>query len=255
MSLEVVTVPCLRDNYAFLARDEATGAVALIDAPEANPIKAALKERNWKLDLILLTHHHSDHIDGVADLVAEYGAKVVGHCADKHRLPPLDLEVVDGDPVAIGASTGVTIDVSGHTIGHIAFHFPTADVVFTADSLMALGCGRLFEGTARQMWGSLQKLAALPADTIVCSGHEYTAANAKFAVTIDPNNNSLQSRVAEISEKRAKGVATVPSRLSQELATNPFLRAADPKIKASLGMEGASDADVFAKIRDMKDNF
>lgn len=255
MSLEIVTVPCRTDNYAFLTRDEATGSVALVDAPEAAPIIAALEERGWGLDAILLTHHHDDHVAGVAELVSRYGAKVTGGAADAHRLPPLDVAVTEGDSIHVGESNGEVIDVSGHTVGHVAFHFPQAGVAFTADSLMALGCGRVFEGTFDQMWASLSKLAALPASTIICSGHEYTAANAKFALTIEPENEALQARVKHISEKRAKGEATVPSKLSTELQTNPFLRAGDPALKAVLGMENASDADVFAEIRKRKDSF
>ena len=255
MTLDIVTVPCLSDNYAFLARDEATGTVALADAPEAGPIIAALDDRGWGLDTILITHHHGDHIDGVAELVARYGAKTVGAQADAHRLPPLDTAVIEGDTVSIGDVSGTVMDVSGHTDGHIAFHFPSAKVAFTADSLMALGCGRVFEGTMAQMWDSLSKLAAMPPDTVICSGHEYTAANAKFALTIEPENDALLDRVADISEKRAKGQPTVPSLLSLELATNPFLRAGQLSVKDLLGMASATDADVFAEIRGRKDRF
>lgn len=255
MALEIVTIPCLSDNYAFLLRDEATGKVGLVDAPESAPIAAALDERGWTLDTIFITHHHADHIDGVADLVARSGATVVGAAADAHRLPDLDQAVGEGDSVHLGDSAGAVLDVSGHTVGHIAFHFADAGAAFTADSLMALGCGRVFEGTMPQMWDSLGKLAALPTDTLICSGHEYTAANAKFALTIDPGNGALRDRVDEISERRTKGLPTVPSRLSLELATNPFLRAGDPTVKAALGMETASDAEVFAEIRGRKDRF
>ena len=254
MAMEIVTVPCRSDNYAFLLRD-GSGSVALVDAPEAAPIKAALEERGWGLDQILLTHHHGDHVEGVPDLVSTYGAKVVGGKADAHRLPPLDDAVEEGDTVRVGEETGHVLDVSGHTVGHIAFHFPESAAAFTADSLMALGCGRVFEGTFDQMWGSLSKLAALPPETLICSGHEYTAANAKFALTIEPDNPALKARVADISERRAKGKPTVPSRLSTELETNPFLRAGDAGVKSLLGMDAASDADVFAEIRRRKDNF
>ncbi len=255
MTLEILTIPCLSDNYAFLCRDHATGTVALVDAPESGPIKSALSDKGWGLDLILLTHHHYDHIDGVPDLVATYGAKVIGAKADAHRLPALDTALEDGDAVNIGETAGTNFDVSGHTIGHIAFHFPTAKAVFTADSLMALGCGRLFEGTPEMMWTSLSKLAALPDDTIVYSGHEYTAGNAKFALTIEPDNPALQARAADVEVKRANGIATVPSTLAEEKATNPFLRAHLPEVKAAMGMEGDSDVDVFAEIRKRKDNF
>jgi hydroxyacylglutathione hydrolase len=185
MPLEIVTVPCRTDNYAYLLRDAATGKIGLVDAPDAGPIAAALAERGWGLDAILITHHHDDHIEGVAALRERFGAEVIGAEADRHRLPRLDRAVTEGDEVALGESRARVIDVSGHTVGHVAYHFAEAGAVFTADSLMAMGCGRIFEGTAPMMWASLQKLAALPAETLVYSGHEYATANARFAVALD----------------------------------------------------------------------
>ena len=255
MSLKIETVPCLSDNYAYLAHDPETGETAVIDVPEAAPILAALAEKGWTATQVLITHHHADHVQGLAELLAEHPAKVTGAAADAHRLPPLDTAVSEGDTVSIGNETGTVIDVSGHTVGHVAYHFPDSRVVFTADSLMALGCGRVFEGTMPQMWSSLQKLAALPPETLVCSGHEYTQANARFALTIDPGNPALKSRVEAVDAAREKGTPTVPSRLADELATNPFLRASDPGVQAHLGMTGADPADVFAEIRTRKDNF
>lgn len=252
---EIVTLPCLKDNYAFLLHDPTTGATAVIDVPEAPPIEAALAARGWRLTDILITHHHWDHIDGVEALRAATGAQVWGAAADAHRLPPLDRALVEGDHVTIGSLRAHVIDVSGHTIGHIAYYIPAATVVFTADSLMAMGCGRLFEGSAAQMWDSLQKLAALPPQTLVCSGHEYTLGNARFALTIEPDNGALISRLGKIEAARATGLPTVPSCLVDECATNPFLRAADPGIAQSLGMTGRSPADVFARIRALKDAF
>lgn len=255
MPLELVTLPCLADNYAYLLHNAETGQTALIDAPDAAPIRAVLEERGWGLDLILLTHHHWDHIDGVEPLRAAFDAKVVGAAADAHRLPKLDLAVQEGDVIDVLGSKAHVIDVSGHTLGHIACHLPEISTVFTADSLMALGCGRLFEGTPDQMWQSLCKLRALPADTLVCSGHEYTAGNARFALTVEPGNTALQARAENIAAKRARGEATVPSLLSEEIATNPFLRADLPEVKAAIGMAGASDVAVFAEIRGRKDRF
>ncbi len=255
MPLEIVTIPCLSDNYAFLAHDAATGETALIDIPEAAPILAELGVRGWTLNTVFITHHHDDHIQGLADILAKHSARVIGAKADQHRLPPLDEAVSEGDAINIGSESGVVIDVSGHTIGHIALHFPGASAAFTADSLMALGCGRVFEGTRPQMWESLSKLAALPSDTIIYSGHEYTAANGKFALTIDPDNPNLHARIADITQARTKGKPTVPSSLSLELSTNPFLRAADPAIAAHLGMQGADPVDVFSEIRGRKDAF
>ena len=216
MALEIATIPCLDDNYAFVAHDTATGATALIDAPEATPIMAFL---------------------------------------DETGLPALDVTLQEGDRVEIGAVEGRVIDVSGHTLGHIALHFPDAKAAFTADSLMALGCGRVFEGTMPQMHESLQKLAALPEDTLIFSGHEYTAANGKFALTIDPGNPDLISRVQSVEAATREGEPTVPSTLAEELATNPFLRSDDPAIQAHLGMDGADPVDVFVEIRTRKNNF
>jgi len=255
MPLDLVTIPCLSDNYAFLIHDAASGDTAVIDVPEAAPILAALHQRGWALSQILLTHHHADHIQGVADLRAATGARVAGNAADAHRLPPLDLALHEGQTVQVGNETGTVIDVSGHTIGHLAFHFPASALVFTADSLMACGCGRLFEGTGPQMWTSLSKLARLPPETLVCSGHEYTASNARFALSLDPDNPALISRMAQIAQARQKGQPTVPSRLSDELATNPFLRAGLAQMKARLGLSDASDAAVFTEIRARKDRF
>lgn len=255
MAFEIVTIPCLADNYAFVLRSDADDLTLLVDAPEAGPIVETLNARGWGLDQILITHHHADHIDGVAKLVQKYGSKVVGATADKARLPALDTEVTEGDTLQFAGETVQIFDVSGHTIDHIAFYFPETGAVFTADSLMALGCGRLFEGTPAQMHESLNKLAALPADTIVCSGHEYTASNAAFAVTVDPDNADLQARVADIKAAREKGEPTVPSLLSLELATNPFLRAHTDGVKAAVGMAGADDVAVFAEVRKRKDNF
>lgn len=252
---QIITIPCLSDNYAFLLHDPDTGATACIDVPDAAPIIAELATRGWTLTDILITHHHWDHIDGVSALVAATGAKVTGCAADTHRLPPLDYTVSEGDTLTIGTLAAYVLDVSGHCDNHLAFHFPGANAVFTADSLMALGCGRLFEGTPAQMHASLAKLAALPPETLVCSGHEYTAANARFALTIEPGNPDLISRVQDITSARAAGLPTVPSTLALELATNPFLRADQSSIAATLNMPGAAPVDVFTAVRAQKDAF
>ncbi len=255
MPLEIVTVPCLSDNYAYLVRETDSGEVALVDVPEAAPILAALKEKNWQLNQILITHHHSDHIEGLADVQATTGAKVVGAAADRHRLPPLDVACKDGDILNLGAEACEVIDVSGHTIGHIAYIFHDALAAFTADSLMAWGCGRVFEGTLDMQWSTMLKFHTLPRAMQIYSGHEYTATNAKFALTIEPDNPSLQERAKDVEATRATGGFTVPSGLGLELATNPFLRANHIKVKTALGMQNATDAEVFAEIRTRKDNF
>jgi hydroxyacylglutathione hydrolase len=255
MPLEIVTIPCLSDNYAFLVHDHASGATALVDVPEAEPILEALSTRGWSLSEVWITHHHADHVQGLTDVLQAHTAIVRGAADDAQRLPPLDVTQQDGSQFDFAGHQVNVMDVSGHTVGHIAFHIPSAKAVFTADSLMALGCGRLFEGTAPQMWASLSKLAALPPETQVFSGHEYTAANGKFALTIEPDNSDLKSRVEDVMAATSAGRPTVPSTLAEEKATNPFLRAADPAIRARLGMESASDAEVFAEIRARKDAF
>ena len=255
MPLELVTIPCLTDNYAYLIRDKATGETALVDAPEAASILAELAARGWRLDKIFLTHHHHDHIQGTDELIQATGASVYGAQADAHRLPALTRALREGDEVTVGQSLGHVLDVSGHTLGHIAFVFPTAHLAFTADSLMAGGCGRLFEGSPATMWASLCKLSALPAQTLICSGHEYTASNLRFAAAIEPKNLALLDRIARVAAARSAGVATVPSLLSEELATNPFLRAKLPHVKEAVGLSDAPDAAVFAEVRARKDKF
>lgn len=255
MPVEVVTVPCLSDNYAYLVRDESSGKVALVDAPEVTPIVEALEARGWNLDQIWITHHHGDHTDGVGDLVAKYGAKVVGHAKDRARLPAMDIELNEGDSLELGGSTARVIDVSGHTIGHIAFIMDADKVAFTADSLMALGCGRVFEGTHAMMWESLSKFLTLPDDMQVYSGHNYGVANGKFALSVDPENQALKDRIAGIEAANAAGKPIVPSSMAEERATNPFLRAVSPEVKANVGLEGADDAATFAEVRRRKDSF
>ena len=252
-AVELVVVPCRSDNYAFLIHNAETGETALVDAPEAGAIQAELDARGWTLNDILITHHHDDHIDAVDALRGN--TRVIGAKADAHRLPDLDLAVAEGDEITICNQKTRIIDVSGHTVGHIAFYMADAGWAFTADSLMALGCGRLFEGTPAQMWDSMQKLRALPDDTLICSGHEYTAANARFAASLDPNNSDLISRIKGIEAAREAGKPTVPSTLIEEKRTNPFLRADVPEYKAALGMSNASAVDVFAHVRAQKDKF
>ena len=255
MPLHLVTIPCLADNYAYLIHDGETGQTAVIDVPEPGPILAALSAHQWRLTDILITHHHDDHIQGVEALRTATGAMVLGAAVDAHRLPRLDLALDEATTFSIGTEVARVIDVPGHTLGHIAFHFPQSHLCFTADSLMAGGCGRLFEGTARQMHASLAKLAALPPETLICSGHEYTASNLRFAATLEPDNPQLISRAAEVAAKRAKGLPTVPVPLSVELATNPYLRAHLPALKTAVGLPDSDDVTVFAEIRARKDKF
>ncbi len=255
MPVEVVTVPCLKDNYAYLVRDEGSGQVAVVDAPEAEPIIAALEERGWEPAQLWITHHHGDHIDGVEALRQRYHPEVVGHVKDRARLPKLDKEVSEGERVGLGETVARIVDVSGHTVGHIAFLLDADKVAFTADSLMALGCGRVFEGTHAMMWESLSKLMELARETKIYSGHNYGQANGRFALSIEPDNAALNERIERIKAADEKGEPIVPATLKEELATNPFLRATEPSVKAAVGLEGADDAAVFAEVRRRKDAF
>ena len=255
MPVEIVTVPCRSDNYAYLVRDKASGKVALVDAPAVEPIVAELEARGWGLDQIWITHHHGDHTEGVEDLRARYGARVVGHVKDRARLPKLDVELSEGETVTLGETVARVIDVSGHTIGHIAFVLDADKAAFTADSLMALGCGRVFEGTFPMMWDSLSKFRAMPDDMAVYSGHNYGQANGRFALSIEPDNAALKARIERIKAADAEGRPIVPVTMAEEKATNPFLRVVEPSVKASVGLAGADDAAAFAEVRRRKDNF
>lgn len=255
MPLTLLAVRCLSDNYAYLIHDPATGATGVVDVPEAAPVIEAMTAKGWALSDIFLTHHHYDHVDGVAELRAATGAAVWGARADAHRLPPLDHALAEGDSIAFGSEHGTVLEVSGHTVGHIAFYFLDSQLAFTADSLMALGCGRLFEGTPDQMWTSLCKLTALPEEIRICSGHDYLAANAAFAQSVDRDNPALAARVAGLDTLRAQSAPMAIATLAEEKATNPFLRASDPSMKSSLGMAGATDAETFAELRARKDRF
>jgi hydroxyacylglutathione hydrolase len=251
MPLTVHQFPCLSDNYGFLAHDEATGQTACIDTPEVGPILAALKARGWTLDYILNTHWHPDHAGGNAEIVKATGAIVVGP-GEVTKLTPIDREVGGGDVVMLGQTRFDVIETGGHTLGHIAY-FDAADrIAFVGDTLFALGCGRLFEGTAEQMWTSLQRLAALPDDTTVYCAHEYTASNARFALSVD-DAPALKARAAEIFAMRERGEPTVPTTIGLEKATNPFLRA--PELAERVGAAGEPDHRAFGAVRAAKDVF
>jgi len=241
MTLSAHAVPILSDNYAWLLRDEATGTTAFVDPADPDAAIAAVDVAGGRLDMILLTHHHGDHVAGTDAVRARYGCPVVGAAADAHRLPRLDRAVSAGDEVALGGSSLRVIDTPGHTLGHIAFFGGANHVLICGDTLFSLGCGRLLEGTAADMHASLRKFAELPADTLVCCGHEYTQSNARFALHVDPGNAALQARAGEVDRLRAEGHPTIPSRLADELAENPFMR--------------APDVATLAKLRSQKDSF
>lgn len=253
MKLQIITVPCLSDNYSFLVHNPESSETLVVDVPEYEPVMAELIRRDWKLSEILITHHHHDHIAGVDRLRSKTGASVVGSPEDSRRLPKLDMHAQPGDNFSVCGVDFYIFAAHGHTIGHIAF--VTKGAAFTGDSLMALGCGRLFEGDATMMHQTLSNLAALPADTMIYSGHEYTEANARFALTIEPSNSALKARQLEIQRTRTAGKPTIPSLLSLELETNPFLRTNRQSVRETLGMFDASDTAVLAEIRSRKDCF
>ena len=234
MTITAEPVPILSDNYAWLLRCDVTGATAIVDPAEVDPVAAAIDAAGGRLDLILLTHHHGDHIAGTDEIRARYGAKVVGARADAHRLPKLDQAVSEGETVTLGASTATVIETPGHTRGHIAYYFADGHVLLCGDTLFSLGCGRLLEGTAGEMFASLAKLTALGPDTLVCCGHEYTESNARFALHADPGNAALVAYAGKVKAWRAAGKPSLPSRMGDELASNPFVRAADVAALADL---------------------
>lgn len=253
--LEIELFPCRTDNFGVLIHDPDSGATASIDAPEEQPILDALKRRGWTLTNILTTHHHQDHVEANLALKTRFEATIIGPENEAAKIPGLDMTIGDGGDFEFASHKVHVYETPGHTAGHICFHFPDDKLLFSADTLFALGCGRLFEGTPAQMWASLTKLMALPDDTVVYFGHEYTLSNARFAVTVDPDNAELKSRTAEIEALRAKGGFTAPTTLGLEKRTNPFLRAKDAGIRQHLNMQDATDAEVFAEIRKRKDNF
>jgi hydroxyacylglutathione hydrolase len=227
VTVTVTAIPMLTDNYSWLLTESGTGKLGIVDPAEAAPAIAAIEAAGGRLDSIFLTHHHGDHIDGVPELVRKYGAKVIGNAGDAHRLPKLDVAIREGDHVPFGAASAQVIDTPGHTIGHIAYYFADGGLLFCGDTMFSLGCGRLFEGTPEDMFESLQKFAELPKETLVCAGHEYTQSNAKFALSVDPENPAVRSRASEVEALRAAGKATLPVALGSEMASNPFLRALD----------------------------
>ena len=253
MTIAIEQFGCRSDNYGVLVHDPASGETASIDAPEADPILAALERRGWRLTHLLVTHHHHDHTDGIDALKRLGEVEVIGPEAEQGAIRGLSRTVRPGETLDVCGDRVAVIDARGHTNGQVAYHFTQAKRLFAADCLFSLGCGRVFEGTMADMHGSLARLAALPADTMVHCGHEYTASNAAFALTVDPDNAALQRRAAAVREARERGEPTVPVRLGDELETNPFLRPHDPAIRRTLGMEDASDAAVFAALRRRKD--
>jgi len=246
---------CLQDNFGVLVHDPASGATAAIDAPEAAPVEAALKATGWKLTDILVTHHHHDHTGGIEELKARHRCRVVAPRAEADGIPDVDETVRENDKVLVGGLEARVIETPGHTLGQINYFFPADKLLFAGDTLFSIGCGRVIEGNAEMMWQSLLKLRALPDDTQVYCGHEYTEANIRFALTIEPDNAALKARAEEVKRQRAAGKPTVPSPLGEEKRANVFLRADVPAVAAAVGLAGKSAAQVFAEIRARKNKF
>jgi hydroxyacylglutathione hydrolase len=250
--LEIYQFPCLSDNFGVLIHDAAAGVTASIDAPDAKAVAAALKQKGWKLTHILTTHHHGDHTGGNATLKAETGCTIIGPRNEAAKIPGIDKAVGEGDTFTFGEHVVKVLDTPGHTAGHITYVIPSAKAAFVGDTLFAIGCGRVIEGDAQMMWSSLKKLMALPRDTAVFCGHEYTQANARFALTIEPENAALQRRAKEVDAMRAAGEATLPTDIGLELETNPFLRPHVAAIQQRLGMVGRPEWEIFGEIRERK---
>jgi hydroxyacylglutathione hydrolase len=255
MAAEIRLFNCLTDNFGALIHDPATKATASIDAPEAGPIVKALEREGWQLTDILITHHHHDHVGGVAALKQQYGCRVVAPHDKASKIANVDLRAGHGDVVNVGGLSGRVLETPGHTLDHITYVFGAEKTVFAADTLFSIGCGRVIEGTHPMMWDSLLKLRALPDDFRLYCGHEYTAANVKFALSIEPDNAALRARAEEVARLRAANKPTVPTLMGEEKKANVFLRADDPSIAAKLHMKGASAAEVFGELRERKNKF
>ncbi|MCT4656584.1 MAG: hydroxyacylglutathione hydrolase [Cohaesibacter sp.] len=248
-------IPCLSDNYAVLLHEAQSGQTVLVDAPEEEPILKALAEKGWTLTHILITHHHWDHTQALESIKAQTGAKVYGPKVSLDKVPQIDEGLEDGSEVPFGESGFLAMGTPGHTLDHISYWIPDAEMAFTGDAFFSLGCGRVFEGNLKDMWFAIDRIAKLPPETIIYCGHEYTEANGNFCLSIEPDNEHLKRRMEEVKSLRADGKPTLPTTMLEERATNSFIRANDPDVKKALGMEGKEDWEVFAEIRTRKDNF
>ena len=251
-NLDIHLFPCLKDNYGVLIRDPDSDVTASIDAPDAAAVDQALQEKGWRLTHIFTTHHHNDHTGGNLALKEQTGCTIIGPKAEAARIPGLDTAVGERDEIQFGQFPVQVIETPGHTLGHVSYFIPRASVAFVGDTLFTIGCGRVFEGSYEMMWGSLRKIAKLPGKTMIYCGHEYTLANARFALIVDPENVALQRRVAEFEQMRAEGKPTVPTQLSAELDTNPCLRAHSAAMRERLKRGAAAEWKVCAELRERK---
>tara|TARA_B100000131_G_scaffold195283_1_gene187804 strand:+ start:521 stop:1282 length:762 start_codon:yes stop_codon:yes gene_type:complete len=251
----ITTIPCLADNYAYVIHDSKSKTTGVVDPSEAAPIISFLQKEKLKLNYILNTHHHFDHIGGNIELKKMYDAKVIGFEGDKHRIPGIDINLKDQEAWNFGNSIVKIFHIPGHTLGHICFFFEKEKIVFTGDTLFSLGCGRIFEGDYKQMLNSLNKIKKLPRDTKIYCGHEYTYKNAEFCIKYDNNNIDLKKKIEKIKNLRSQNLPTLPSTLEEELKSNIFLRCDQKELKINLGMKNQEDLEVFKKVRDLKDRF
>ncbi len=253
--LEVTIIKCLSDNYSYLIKDKKTDLVGIVDPSEFDPVDIEISKTYKKLDFILNTHHHNDHVGGNIDLKKKYNSKIICSSYDEKKIPGVDIKKSDGDQFSLGETDFKIIHIPGHTLGHIAFYSEQASVIFTGDTLFSLGCGRIFEGTFEQMFESLEKIKNLPKNTMMYCGHEYTEKNGQFCISIDKENVRLRNRIEDAKNKIQKKLPTLPIALGEEIETNIFLRCDDKKIKNNLKMDNGSKLEVFIKLRNLKDKF
>ena len=253
--MKIEIIPCLNDNYSYLIHDEISNTVAIVDPSEFMPCDTIISKNYQKLDFILNTHHHYDHVGGNEELKKKYNSKVLGFENDKNRIPQIDTVLKDNQEFKIGTLNFTTIFIPGHTRGHVAFYFKKERVVFSGDTLFSLGCGRVFEGTYKQMFQSLNKLKNLPGETKVYCGHEYTFNNLEFCLKFNPNNDFLKKKKNDIKLSLKNKKPTIPSTIADEIKGNIFFRVNDPDIKKAINLENSPDIEIFTKLRDLKDNF
>ena len=253
--LEIIQLPVLNDNYIYLLHETVSGETAVVDPAVAQPVLDMIKQKNWTLNYILNTHHHFDHVGANLELKEQTNCTILASKIDQSRTPGIDRKLSHGDQIKLGSQVANIFETPGHTLGHIVYYFKDSHALFCGDTLFSMGCGRLFEGTAEQMWASIQQLKMLPKETKIYCAHEYTLANGKFALSLEPNNQQLIQRIQQVNQLRAQNQSTIPSTMKQELDTNPFLREKSLELQQSIEMIGRSDKEIFKKIRRLKDNF